>query len=78
MPLLVPMPESPESPKDESPDELDASRMPLWEHLGELRQVLIRSVLAFCAGLVVTYNLSEPIVLFLERPLLKIGHAFRY
>jgi sec-independent protein translocase protein TatC len=53
-------------------EELDDSRMPLWEHLGELRSVLIRSIVAFLLGLVVTYNFSEPIVQFLERPLLSL------
>ena len=57
---------------DEKRDELDESRMPLWEHLDELRRCLIRSLLAFLVGLVATYNFCEPVIDFLERPLLQI------
>lgn len=50
----------------------DETRMPLWEHLDELRRGLIRSLLAVGAALIVTYQYCQPIVRFLERPLLDI------
>jgi len=50
----------------------DDSRMPLWEHLDDLRKVLIRSLLAICVGLIITYNFSDVIVVFLQKPLLDL------
>lgn len=51
---------------------LEEARMAVWEHLDELRKVLIRSLIAVGLGLVVTYNFSDYIMHFLEQPLLKI------
>jgi len=50
----------------------DESRMPLWEHLDDLRKVIVRSLIAVGLGLIVTYNYSGELVLFLEQPLLKV------
>lgn len=55
---------------DPNPDE--EKRMLLWEHLDELRSGLIRSLLAIGLVLIVTYYYCEPIVRFLEQPLLDI------
>ncbi len=46
--------------------------MPLWEHLDELRTRLIRCLVAIVIGVAITYNFSEYIVLFLEKPLLNL------
>lgn len=50
--------------------EPNPGRMPLWQHLEELRSVLVRSLLALVLGTCVTYYFSDAIVLFLETPLL--------
>jgi sec-independent protein translocase protein TatC len=52
------------------PEEL--SRMPLWQHLDDLRKVLFRSVLIVALGSLVTYNFADKIVHFLELPLLEV------
>jgi sec-independent protein translocase protein TatC len=57
---------------EQAENEVAASRMPLWEHLDELRRALIKSLVAIALGLAVTYNYSDRIVLFLQKPLLKI------
>lgn len=46
--------------------------MPVWEHLDELRNRLIHCLLVFVLAVFLTYQFSEPIVKFLELPLLKI------
>ncbi len=45
--------------------------MPLWEHLSELRGRLVWCLLTIAFGFAVTYGFSEPIIHFLELPLLK-------
>lgn len=54
------------------PNELEDSRMPLWEHLDDLRKCLMRSIAALFLGVCVTFNYAEPIVRFLEQPLLNV------
>jgi sec-independent protein translocase protein TatC len=44
--------------------------MPLWEHLDDLRKVLIRSLIALFVGVCVTWSFAGEIVKFLEKPLL--------
>lgn len=61
MPMSLPPP---------SPD--NDTAMPLWQHLDELRGVLIRCLVAVMVSLCVTYYFSEQLVLFLEQPLLDI------
>ena len=56
----------PDTPK---PDE---TRMALWEHLDELRGALIRSAIIIFVAILVTYNFAEPIMKFLEQPLLDV------
>jgi sec-independent protein translocase protein TatC len=53
-------------------DSHEQSRMPLWEHLGALRSALFRSIAAITLGCVVTYTYIEPIMAFLEKPLLDV------
>ncbi len=50
-------------------DEIEDSSAPLIEHLAELRSRLIRSLLAFVAGMVVCFTVWNPIFDFLTRPL---------
>ena len=50
-------------------DEIEDSSAPLIEHLAELRTRLIRSVLAFVAGMVICFTVWNPIFDFLTRPL---------
>jgi sec-independent protein translocase protein TatC len=56
----------------ERQDEIEESRMPLWEHLDDLRNCMIRSLIALFIGICVTWNYADKIVRFLEEPLLKI------
>ncbi|EAQ01839.1 twin-arginine translocation system protein, TatC [Pseudooceanicola batsensis HTCC2597] len=50
-------------------DEIDDSSAPLIEHLAELRTRLIRSVLAFIAGMVICFTVWNPVFNFLTQPL---------
>lgn len=50
-------------------EELDGGAAPLVEHLAELRTRLIRSVLAFVVGIIVTFTVAEPILNFVSQPL---------
>ena len=50
-------------------DEIEDSSAPLIEHLAELRTRLIRSALAFVAGMIVCFTVWNPIFDFLTRPL---------
>lgn len=53
-------------------DELDDSAAPLVEHLAELRTRLIRSVMAFIIGMVAMFTVADPILGFIQRPLLDV------
>jgi sec-independent protein translocase protein TatC len=55
---------------DTSP--LEQARMPLWEHLDHLRSGLIRALIAITVGCIATYTYIEPIMRFLEKPLLDV------
>lgn len=57
------------SANTEQRDELDDSSAPLIEHLAELRNRLIWSVLAFVVAMVVCYSVWNPIYNFLTRPI---------
>ncbi len=50
-------------------DEIDDSSAPLIEHLAELRNRLIKSVLAFIVGIVLVFVVAEPILQFLLHPI---------
>lgn len=62
-----------------SSDEIDESSAPLIEHLAELRNRLIHSVLAFIVGMVISFTVWNPIFNFLTDPLcnamLERGHS---
>lgn len=48
---------------------MESSAAPLIEHLAELRNRLIRSVLAFVVGMLICYSISTPIFNFLASPI---------
>ncbi len=50
----------------------DDARMPLWQHLDDLRKVIVRVLAALFVGAIGGYLVCEPIVAFLERPYLKL------
>ncbi|MEM9707897.1 MAG: twin-arginine translocase subunit TatC [Pseudomonadota bacterium] len=53
----------------EAEDEIEDSSAPLIEHLRELRQRLIYSVIAFVIGIVLVFIIAEPILQFLLNPI---------
>lgn len=53
-------------------EEKEEQRMPLWQHLDELRTAIFRSLIVVCTALCVTYYYIEKIIVFLEQPLLKL------
>ena len=55
--------------KSPEPDEVDASKAPLMEHLVELRTRLIWSLMAFMVAFVGCYFVAKPIYQFLAMPL---------
>ena|SRR5579884_50808 len=55
--------------EDEREDELEAGRMPLLDHLTELRNRLIWSLLGVAAAFIVCYQFKEEIFRFLSMPL---------
>ena len=52
-----------------SSDEIEDSKAQLVEHLAELRKRLIRSVLAFVVGMVISFAFWNPIFNFLTQPI---------
>ncbi|HIP24634.1 MAG TPA: twin-arginine translocase subunit TatC [Rhodobacteraceae bacterium] len=52
-----------------SDSEVESSAAPLIEHLAELRNRLIRSVLAFVVGMLICYSVSQQIFDFLASPI---------
>ncbi len=49
-------------------DDIEASRAPLLEHLAELRDRLVRSVIAIVIGFVACFIFADPLFLFLAQP----------
>ncbi|MFZ8958222.1 MAG: twin-arginine translocase subunit TatC [Paracoccaceae bacterium] len=58
-----------------SEDEIEDRSAPLIEHLAELRTRLIRSVLAFVAGMVIMFIVAEPLLEFISQPLADVLRA---
>ena len=52
----------------ETPDEVDANRMPLIEHLRELRNRLMWSIGALAVGTVVSMAFVDEIIAFITAP----------
>jgi len=46
--------------------------MPLWEHLDDLRKVMVRCLLIILVGFLAVYSFADQIVAFLEKPLLDV------
>lgn len=57
------------SAKAKKTDEINDTSAPLIEHLTELRSRLIKSVLAFVVGMMISFTVWNPIFNFLTRPL---------
>ncbi|WP_297771997.1 twin-arginine translocase subunit TatC [uncultured Roseovarius sp.] len=55
-----------------TPDEIEDSSAPLIEHLAELRNRLIHSVVAFIIGMVICFTVATPIFNFLTAPLCQV------
>ncbi|SLN47202.1 Sec-independent protein translocase protein TatC [Roseovarius albus] len=53
-------------------DEIEESSAPLIEHLAELRNRLIHSVIAFIIGMVICFTVATPIFNFLTAPLCEV------
>jgi sec-independent protein translocase protein TatC len=49
-------------------DEIEASRAPLMDHLLELRDRLVRSIIAIVAGFVICFFFADQLFLFLAHP----------
>lgn len=58
-----------------SEDEIEDHSAPLIEHLAELRTRLIRSVLAFVAGMVIMFTVAETLLEFISQPLADVLRA---
>jgi len=67
----------PEKNPDRDPEEeaFNGKQMSFLEHLEELRQRLIRSVLALCAGFIICFYFSDNIYGYLAKPLTDTLHA---
>ena len=65
--------------KDDTEDELEAGRMPLFDHLVELRNRLLWSMAALLVAFILAYQFKETIYRFLAQPLANIysGEAGR-
>ncbi|QFT62808.1 sec-independent protein translocase protein TatC [Roseivivax halotolerans] len=55
-----------------APDEIEDSSAPLIEHLAELRNRLIHSVVAFLIGMIICFTVATPIFNFLTEPLCQV------
>ncbi|MDX1423925.1 MAG: twin-arginine translocase subunit TatC, partial [Kiloniellales bacterium] len=53
-------------------DSVDAHKMPLLDHLVELRSRLLKSVVALFVAFLVCFFFAEPIYAFLTEPLAEI------
>jgi sec-independent protein translocase protein TatC len=53
-------------------DQIEDSSAPLIEHLAELRTRLIRSVLAFVVAMVACFTVAQPILGFIQEPLINV------
>lgn len=59
-----------ETTTDETPPKQHKA-MTLWEHLGELRARMVRSVIVTVVLFVAAFGFAEPILLYLREPLIK-------
>lgn len=71
----------PPSSSESADSAFNQERMPLWQHLSDLRQVLVRGGIATFLAWLVTYYFCDRIGVFLQQPLLKLlppGEAHLY
>jgi sec-independent protein translocase protein TatC len=69
---ITPASDNPGEPRREGQEDIDASRMPLIEHLTELRQRLITSLFAFAGMFVVCFFFAKPIYNVLVWPYVRV------
>ena len=62
----------PRSPRVENPD----ARMPLVEHIRELRSRVLRALLGATAGIIVGWFLEPPVWRFLQHPYCRLPHKY--
>ncbi|QBY00177.1 twin-arginine translocase subunit TatC [Rhodophyticola sp. CCM32] len=55
-----------------SEEHMEDSAAPLIEHLAELRTRLIRSVLAFVVAMVACFTVAQPLLSFIQQPLIAV------
>jgi len=68
----MPASDNPSEPRREGQDEIDSSRMPLIEHLTELRKRLITSLFAFAGMFVICFFFAKPIYNVLVWPYVRV------
>ena len=59
------------------PAQLDAGRMPFFEHLRELRDRLRNAVLCFLGGFAIAYAFNQQIYAWILRPLINVMYAMK-
>ncbi|MGD9802419.1 MAG: twin-arginine translocase subunit TatC [Hyphomicrobiaceae bacterium] len=69
---ITPASDSPGEPRRDGQEDIDASRMPLMEHLTELRQRLITSLFAFAGMFVLCFFFAKPIYNVLVWPYVRV------
>lgn len=69
---ITPSSSNPAEPRREGQEDIDASRMPLIEHLTELRQRLITSLFAFAGMFVLCFFFAKPIYNVLVWPYVRV------
>ncbi|MGE0700997.1 MAG: twin-arginine translocase subunit TatC [Hyphomicrobiaceae bacterium] len=69
---MTPAASTPPAPRRDGQEDIDASRMPLIEHLTELRQRLITSLMAFFAMFVGCFFFAKPIFNVLVWPYVRV------
>jgi sec-independent protein translocase protein TatC len=72
---MTPAKAASEPPKRDGQDEIDASKAPLMEHLIELRQRLIYSLIAFFGFFVLCFAIARPIYNILAWPYVRVVGA---
>jgi sec-independent protein translocase protein TatC len=73
--LPVPSPSPLDPPRRDGQDEIDASKAPLMDHLIELRQRLIYSLIAFFGMFVICFAFAKPIYNVLVWPFIRVVGA---
>ncbi len=72
-PTTAPAPADEQVFAGDAPADMDASKMPLLDHLVELRTRLLRAVIALAVAFVICFAFARQIFTFLVQPLLAAG-----